>query len=151
MGSFIWTHLTNLAETSAPHKQDIREILENKEIAKSFDLDKRKFSRNIEWSLFSEMINTGAMMESNVIFSSESFIPRSAMVNLTVDMFGESMNLLEVGGRVQGMEKMVEGLFGTEGELNNMVEKRQKRSSDDVNSLDASVSVYNKYFKLLIF
>lgn len=38
----------------------------------------------------------GANYESNVIFSPDSYIPRSGMVNLTVDILGESINLLEV-------------------------------------------------------
>lgn len=39
---------------------------------------------------------TGANYESNVIFSPSSYVPKSAMLNLTVDLFGESINLLEV-------------------------------------------------------
>ena len=34
------------------------------------------------------------------------------MVNLTVDMFGHSVNLLEVGGRVQGLEYLLQTYFG---------------------------------------
>jgi len=70
VGSFIWTHLTNLEETSSPLKSDIREILENKPLKKDFDVDKRKFSRNIELSAFSELLNVGGSVESNIIFSS---------------------------------------------------------------------------------
>lgn len=77
-------------------------------LQKEFDMDKRKFSRNMEWSLFSEMMNTGAAVESNLIWSEDSYIPRSSSLNLTVDVFGHSMNLLEVGARAQGLEKMIE-------------------------------------------
>ena len=104
VGSFIWTHLTNLKETDSPLKREVRAILENEKLKKEFDLDKRKFSRNIEWSAFNDAINTGAAIESNLIWSSQSFVPRSAMVNLTVDLFGHSVNLVEFGGRVQGLE-----------------------------------------------
>ena len=62
-----------------------------------------------------DKLNAGAMVESNVIFSSRSFVPRSAMVNITVDLFGQSMNLLEVGGRVEGLEYLLESYFGPEG------------------------------------
>lgn len=74
-------------------------------------MDKRKFSRNMEWSLFSEMMNTGAAVESNVIWSEDSYVPRSSSLNLTVDVFGHSMNLLEIGARAQGLEKMIEQLM----------------------------------------
>ena len=45
----------------------------------------------------------------------ESYVPRSAMVNLSVNVFGENLNLFEVGGRVEGLENTIEGMFGPEG------------------------------------
>jgi len=42
-------------------------------------------------------------------------LPRSAAVNLTVDVFGQSVNLLEAGARAEGFEDTVEELFGPEG------------------------------------
>ncbi|ESP00733.1 hypothetical protein LOTGIDRAFT_98146, partial [Lottia gigantea] len=85
VGSFIWSHLTNLMETASPHKQAVREILEDEVLKRNFDLDKRKYSRNYEGSFFSNRYNVGAMVESNLIWSPKSFIPRSANLNLTVD------------------------------------------------------------------
>ena len=35
------------------------------------------------------------------------------MLNLTVDVLGESINLLEVGGRVQGLEDMIQKYFSS--------------------------------------
>jgi hypothetical protein len=138
VGSFIWTHLTNLQETSSPLKSQIREITENIELQKQFDVDKRKFSRNIELSSFSDLLNAGANLESNLIWSANSFVPRSAMVNLTVDMFGQSVNLLEVGGRVQGIEDLLEKLFGPEKEMDNILnrEKRALIRDDVLNTID---------------
>jgi len=139
VGSFIWTHLTNLQETASPAKVSIRAILENIQLQKQFDLDKRKFSRNIELSTFSELINVGASVESNLIWSSDSFVPRSAMLNLTVDVFGQSVNLLEVGGRVQGLEDFLENVFGPE---SNSVLNREKRAlvhDHLLNSIDRKV------------
>ena len=125
VGSFIWTHLTNLMETSSPLKQETREILEQIPLEKKFNLDQRKFSRNIELSGFSTMLNAGAAVESNIIFSSKSWIPRSASVDLTVDMFGQSVNLVEIGGRVEGADKVVERMFANK-DVNEVL-SRQKR------------------------
>ena len=72
----MWTHLTNLLETESPHKQAIRDVLENELLMKEFSMDRRKFSRNYELSFFSEKFNLGGVYESNVIWSSNSFIPR---------------------------------------------------------------------------
>ena len=115
VGSYVWSHLTNLMESSDPHKQAIKAILEDETLQKEFDLDKRKFSRNYEGSLFMEKINTGATVEGDLIWSSKSFIPRSGMFNLTVDLFGTAVNLLEVGGRVEGLEYFMESYFGPNG------------------------------------
>ncbi|XP_076440191.1 uncharacterized protein LOC143279842 [Babylonia areolata] len=118
VGSFVWTHLTNLLETESPHKQAIRDVLGNELLQREFSKDRRKFSRNTEVSFFSDKFNLGATFESNTIWSSSSFLPRSAMVNLTVDMFGHSVNLLELGGRVQGLEYLLQTYFGADSTSN---------------------------------
>jgi hypothetical protein len=76
VGSFVWTHLTNLLETASPHKQAIRDVLENEALKKEFNLDRRKFSRNTELSFFSEKFNLGATYENNIVWSASSFVPR---------------------------------------------------------------------------
>lgn len=115
VGSYVWTHLTNLMETSDPHKQTIRSILEDETLKQEFNLDSRKFSRNYEGSLFLEKINTGATVEGDLIWSSKSFIPRSGMFNLTVDLFGSAFNVFEIGGRMEGLEYFLEHYFGPNG------------------------------------
>lgn len=59
VGSFVWTHLTNLMESSNPHKLEISKILENKDLKKEFNLGKnlnilynigfKVCSRNATW------------------------------------------------------------------------------------------------------
>lgn len=64
VGSFVWTYLENVKETSAPLKQDLASILEDVKLREDFNMDVRKFSRNIEKSLFSEYLNAGAQVHS---------------------------------------------------------------------------------------
>lgn len=115
VGSFIWTHLTNLQETSSPSKQAIRQMLQSDFLRNKFNTDARKFSRNLEASTFSKELNVGGTVESNVIFSTQSYLPRSATLNLTLDLFGQSVNLVELGARVEGFEPLVESFFGPGG------------------------------------
>ncbi|XP_045158693.2 uncharacterized protein LOC123524511 [Mercenaria mercenaria] len=129
VGSYIWTHLTNLMETSDRHKQDIRALLEDETFKKEFDLDKRKFSRNYEGSVFIERLNTGAKAEGDLIWSSKSFIPRSGMMNLTFDLFGHSVNLFEIGGRAEGLEYFLESFFGPNGYFGN---PEAEKSSNEI-------------------
>ncbi|XP_052130120.1 apolipophorins-like, partial [Frankliniella occidentalis] len=115
VASFVWTHLTNLQETASPWKQTLRELVESDFLKNKFKTDVRKFSRNYEGSQFFDKLNAGVTAESNVIFSPQSYLPRSANLNLTVDVFGESVNLFEVGARLEGFESVVEGLFAKGG------------------------------------
>ena len=51
-----------------------------------------------------------------VVFCSEkSFIPRSLMLNLTLNLFGENVNVFEIGGRLEGYDNLLEEMFGPEG------------------------------------
>ena len=104
-------------------------------------MDKRKFSRNIEWSAFSEVANVGGTLESNLIWSPKSFLPRSANLNLTVDMFGESVNLLEIGGRAEGLDYLLETIFGPNGEPN------KKQSDNSINALHNEVNLDQFWIK----
>ena len=90
-------------------------MLGSKFLQNKWNTDFRKFSRYFETSYFSKDLNIGSTVEGNLIFSQESYVPRSAMVNLSVNVFGENLNLFEVGGRVEGLENTIEGMFGPEG------------------------------------
>ena len=98
-------------------------------------------------SLFFDSINAGARYESNLIWSPSSFLPRSAMLNLTVDMFGKSVNLLEIGGRAEGLEQYLEMMFGPNGyfpnsKVNDAINARLA-SIDEGNNNDYNRFLYN--------
>ena len=80
-----------------------------------WNTDPRKFSRNLEFSHFTNEFRVGGTIDSNIIFSEKSYIPRSAMLNLTANIFGEDINFLEFGARVEGFEDTVEQIFGPDG------------------------------------
>ncbi|CAH1158795.1 unnamed protein product [Phyllotreta striolata] len=123
VGSFIWTHLKNLLKSARPSKIEVQTLLTDKDLSKKFDTDIRKFSRNFEGSLYLEEFNVGGNYESNVIFSTNSYVPKTAMLNLTIDLFGESFNILEIYGRVDGFEQYLESFFGPKGSSNALKEE----------------------------
>ncbi|KAI5644619.1 lipoprotein amino terminal region domain-containing protein [Phthorimaea operculella] len=103
--------------------------------------DFRMFSRNYEQSVFFDQYNAGGNYEANVIFSPDSYIPRSVGLNLTIDMFGESINIFEMKGRAEGFETYFENVFGNNGVLsknnimdaiNNIRNFRSLNDADDV-------------------
>ena len=59
VGSFVWTHLTNLMESSDPANKYIQRLLNDDVLEKEFDLEKLKFSRNYEASTYLERFNAG--------------------------------------------------------------------------------------------
>lgn len=96
VGSFVWSHLTNLLSASSPTRIEIQSLLTDRDLGTKFNSDLRKFSRNYETSFFSEDYNCGANQQTNVIFSPKSYIPRAVNFNMTLDFLGESVNLFEV-------------------------------------------------------
>lgn len=78
-------------------------------------MDKRKYLRNYEGLFFLEKINIGVLIESNLIWFLKLFILRLLMVNLIVDLFGKLVNILEIGGWVEGLEYFLEFYFGLNG------------------------------------
>ncbi|CAH1641791.1 unnamed protein product [Spodoptera littoralis] len=117
--TFVWSHLRNLAESSLPSRVEIQGLLSGNQIPHLEDSpDFRMYSRNYEQGVFFDQYNAGGNYEANVIFTPDSYIPRSFSLNLTVDMFGESINLFEMKARGEGFERYFESYFGNNGPLN---------------------------------
>lgn len=111
------SHLSNIQESSDPLKSEIKLYLTGIKIPlKSFPQDIRKYSRYYELSQHFSKINVGAVVESDVIFDG-SYIPRSIKANLSVPIFGSSINFAEVGFRQKGLENSIQSLFGPSGSL----------------------------------
>ena len=143
VGSFVWTHLTNLAETSNPLKTGISEIISDPKLLKEFDVDKRKYSRNLEFSTFSNYLNMGGSAESNLIMSSQSYIPRSASFNFTAELFGRSFNFLDIGVRAQGFEEVLEKHFGPGSDIEETMKRDRRAVVNDqvIQTIDRQYSV----------
>lgn len=118
VGSFVWSHLNNLAKSSSPIRIETQGLLLGSDLGSKYKLDIRKFSRNFEESIFFDEYNFGANADANVIFGTDSYLPRTASLNFTFDLFGESINFLEMNTRMQGFEKFLESHFGPKGPLN---------------------------------
>lgn len=117
VGSFVWSHLKNLAKSASPVRVEAQGLLGDDDLGRKFNLDMRKFSRNFEHSLFFDQYNLGASSEANIIFGTDSFMPRSASLNFTIDLFGESVNVFELDAHMQGFEHLFERMFGPKGPM----------------------------------
>lgn len=62
-----------------------------------------------------DSLGLGASIENNIIYSQKSFLPRSASLNLTGELFGHSFNLLELSARQENLDLVIEHYFGPKG------------------------------------
>ncbi|KAM3962221.1 LOW QUALITY PROTEIN: apolipoprotein lipid transfer particle [Aphomia sociella] len=144
--TFVWSHLNNLGQSSLPSRVEIQGLLSGHTMPQLEDSpDFRMFSRNYEQSVFFDQYNAGGNYEANVIFSPDSYLPRSLSLNLTVDMFGESINLFELKARGEGFERYFENFFGDDGpfgknKLNDYLNKlRVFRSTNEADEMRAKI------------
>lgn len=118
VGSFITSHLASLRSSTDPSKSLAKYHFENIRITKRFPTDFRRFSFNRELSYSVESMGVGASVDSNVIYSQRSYLPRSINFNLTGEIFGNSFNLFELSGRQENLDHLVEYYFGPKGYFN---------------------------------
>ncbi|ODN00144.1 Apolipophorin, partial [Orchesella cincta] len=141
VGAFVVSHVRNLIESSSPGKIALRKVF-NLIKLREFPSDLRKYSRNFEISAFDPaLMNSGVSVDSNVIYSQDSYIPRTFSSNLTVDAFGRSYNLVEFGIDIQNFEHVLERLLGPSGALRDItLDDIVRESADKLNKLKAGIS-----------
>ena len=158
VGSFIWTHLSNIKSSKSllPYKKDLQNLFGSKFLQDKWKTDARKFSRQVGTSYYSDHLKIGGNFDGRLIFSESSNIPRSAMVNLTANIFGENINLFEVGARGEQFEDLIKQLSGPDGNidkesfsrlLNQFLEKPNKNELNGENDdISPRGNIYLKIF-----
>ncbi|XP_076231616.1 retinoid- and fatty-acid binding glycoprotein apolipophorin [Calliopsis andreniformis] len=117
VGSFIQSHLRNLRASTDPNKQEAKNQLGLIKPRTKFPEDFRKFSYNNELSYKLDAFGLGSSIENNVIYSQNSFVPRSATLNVTMELFGRNFNFLELNTRVENLDRVIEHLLGPKGKV----------------------------------
>ncbi|NXF48170.1 APLP protein, partial [Oceanites oceanicus] len=87
-------------------KVHLRDSIPDEILSRDFDRETWKYSSYSDVTFHSA--GAGANMESSVVFSPASFLPRSVMTNLTVHLMGQAVNLLEA----KNVEALVQKIFG---------------------------------------
>lgn len=156
VGSYVWSSLHNLAKSASPLNVEVQSLLIDEELNARFKLDVRKFSRNFEQSLFFDQYNVGTRFDGDLIFGTESFMPRTIGFNITADLFGESINLFEITTRMEGLEILAEKTFGPNGPLNSQFVNDKlgvlnKFWSDYISSDEGKNSFYSSIYFWQVF
>ncbi|BES98257.1 Domain of Unknown Function (DUF1081) [Nesidiocoris tenuis] len=118
VGSFVISSLRNIRASVNPDKADAKKHLGGILSAKRWPIDPRKFSQNQELSYSLDLLNVGAALENNIIYSQQSWLPRSLSVNVTSQLYGHAFNLIELDARLENVERAVESLLGPKGYVN---------------------------------
>ncbi|XP_066964615.1 vitellogenin-like [Macrobrachium rosenbergii] len=142
---FILSHLLNIQESSAPHKEYLKYLLTYIVLPSNFTGDIRKYSQNIDISYYTPVFDVGAGMESNIIYAPGSFLPRSASTNLTVALGKTPFNMGEIGVRFDGLEPILEELLGPEGYIRRT--PTGKIFEDLSSSISGKLSKIQEHFK----
>lgn len=120
VGSFIVSHLSNLRSSTDLYREKARQDFSDVFSSKKFPSDLRKYSFNHEFSYEFGSLGLGGSIDSNVIYSQKSFVPRSFRSNLTGEIFGTSFNFLEINARQENFDQILERYFGPKGYFNTL-------------------------------
>jgi len=120
VGSFIVSHLANLRSSTDLYRENARKNFADVYASKKFPSDIRKFSFNNEFSYEFGSLGVGGSIDNNVIYSQNSFIPRSLRSNITGELFGTSFNIFELSGRQENFDLVLERYFGPKGYFNTL-------------------------------
>lgn len=105
---------------------------------------------------FSFQLNVGGSVDSDVIFS-DSYIPRHASVNLTLDVLEKSFNVLEIGGDFVALEEYVDRILGREASKSQIEKEKilklqrlydEARTVNELAGLDEHESSASVFFRV---
>ncbi|XP_053670702.1 apolipophorins [Anopheles nili] len=163
VGSFITSHLASLRASVDPTREAARQHFGKLRTSNKFPFDVRRYSFNREFSYAVESLGVGASAETSVIYSQKSFLPKSVGLNFTAELFGNGLNVFELEGRQDNLERLVEHYFGPKGffsgldlqsaydlvakhyqKLSDKAKERFRRGiRDDIRALARNVDLHN--------
>lgn len=120
VGSFVSTHINSIRASTDPKREAARHQFRNLRTSKKYPFDPRRYSFNREVSYAIDSLGLGSSVDTSVIYSQRSFLPRSVKVNVTGNLFGNSFNFLELSARQENFETLIEKYFGPRGLFNRL-------------------------------
>jgi hypothetical protein len=113
--NYVRTHQKSIRESSDPFKRDLlprdAPVFPNPEHGSIFDFGQ---SRNIEYSYLNDKLNSGFVLESDIVYPQSSQtqsripIPRSVSFNTSIPFFGKQLQLIEITFRQNGFDSVIE-------------------------------------------
>lgn len=86
-------------------------ILANPEIKDKLQINFKEFSWNNYRFRYAVQRDAAVEVDTSVIFTSKTFVPRSFNFNLTFHGFGLHVNTIDLQVRLEGMDEILKGVF----------------------------------------
>ncbi|EDW71095.1 apolipophorins [Drosophila virilis] len=118
VGGFIESNLRAIRDSTDATREQQRYYLGNIRVTKQFPKDYRRYSFNNELSYKLDALGLSASSDYKLIYSQHGFLPRSARLNLTTEIFGHNFNVFEANVRQENLENLLEYYLGPKGLLN---------------------------------
>ncbi|XP_050339177.1 apolipophorins [Bactrocera neohumeralis] len=154
VGGFIASSLRAIRDSTDDHRALQRYHLSNIRITKHFPKDLRRYSYNEEISYRVDALGLSASSDYKLIYSQHGFLPRSATLNVTTEIFGTNFNVFEVSARQENLENILEYYIGPKGLLNKdfdeiikMVEEMGTSGDRSRRSLVDDTTKFSKKYK----
>ncbi|XP_053968224.1 apolipophorins [Anastrepha ludens] len=118
VGGFIASSLKAIRDSTDAYRAHQRYFLGHIRITKHFPKDSRRYSYNNEVSYKLDALGVSGSSDYKLIYSQHGFLPRSARLNVSTEIFGTNFNVFEVSARQENLENVLEYYVGPKGLLN---------------------------------
>ncbi|ALC48137.1 Rfabg, partial [Drosophila busckii] len=118
VGGFIESSLRSIRDSTDVAREQQKYHFENIRVTKNFPKDYRRYSFNNELSYKLDALGISASLDQKLIYSQHGFLPRSARLNVTTELFGTNFNVIEASMRQENLENILEYYLGPKGLLN---------------------------------
>ncbi|KAL7726791.1 hypothetical protein ACLKA6_001504 [Drosophila palustris] len=118
VGGFIESSLRTIRDSTDAARELQRHHLKNIRVTKQFPKNYRRYSFNNGFSYRLDALGLSASTDYKLIYSQHGFLPRSARLNVSTELFGTNFNLFEASVRQENLESILEYYVGPKGLLN---------------------------------
>jgi len=82
-------------------------VLNEPKVREKFSVNFKELSWNNYKFRYSVMHDSALEVDTSVVYTSKTFIPRSIRFNITLHAFGMSINFMEMGLRLEGLDEIL--------------------------------------------